>query len=132
MIVDVTEKLLDDTLDDHGRIVCLSSIAGIAGNFGQTNYAATKSGVIGFVEALAEKVDKKGICVNAVAPGFIETRMTAAIPFMTREVGRRFCTLGQAGRPSDVAELIAFLASPGAAGLTGSVVRVCGGNLLGA
>ena len=117
---------------DHGRMICLSSIGGIAGNVGQTNYGATKAGVIGLVEALAASVADRGIAVNAVAPGFIETRMTAEIPAATREVARRLSNLSQGGLPEDVAATITFLASPGAAGLCGRVVRVCGGNLIGA
>lgn len=119
-------------LREGGRMVCLSSIGGIAGNVGQTNYAATKAGVIGLIEALAPQLAPKGIAVNAVAPGFIETRMTAAIPVATREVARRLANLGQGGQPEDVAAAITFLASPGAAGLSGRVVRVCGGNFIGA
>ncbi len=114
------------------RIVALASIGGIAGNVGQTNYAATKAGVIGYVQGLAPQVAGRGIAVNAVAPGFIETQMTAAIPFGTREVGRRLCSLSQGGQPLDVAETICFLASPGAAGLSGTVLRVCGQSFIGA
>lgn len=119
-------------MNDHGRVIALSSIGGIAGNVGQTNYAATKAGVIGLIEALAPQLAPSGTTVNAVAPGFIETRMTAAIPVATREVARRLCNLSQGGQPEDVAAAIVFLSSPGAAGLTGHVLRVCGGNLLGA
>lgn len=119
-------------LRDHGRVVLLSSVAGVAGNFGQTNYAASKAGVIGYARALARVVAGRGITVNAIAPGFIETRLTAAVPLVTREVGRRMAALGQAGTPRDVAELCTFLASPGSDGVTGQVVRLCGGNLLGA
>jgi 3-oxoacyl-[acyl-carrier protein] reductase len=119
-------------LRDGGRIICLSSVAGIAGNMGQTNYAASKAGIIGLVRALAAKVAERGITVNAVAPGFIETRMTAAIPLMIREVGRRLSALGQGGLPEDIGELITFLASPGAQGVTGQIIRACGGALIGA
>ena len=119
-------------LGKQGRIVLLSSIGGIGGNVGQTNYAASKAGVIGIVDALSARLARKGIAVNAVAPGFIETRMTAAIPVATREVARRLSNVSQGGLPQDVAETITFLASPGAHGLCGQVVRVCGGNLLGA
>ena len=86
-------------LRDDGRVVCLSSIAGIAGNVGQTNYAASKAGLIGFVRALAREVAARGITVNAIAPGFIETRLTAAMPAAIREVGRRLSALGQGGSP---------------------------------
>lgn len=125
-------EALVPALGKNGRVVFLSSIGGIGGNVGQTNYAASKAGVIGVVEALAPRLARKGIAVNAVAPGFIETRMTAAIPVATREVARRLANLSQGGLPADVAEAITFLASPGACALNGQVVRVCGGNLLGA
>jgi 3-oxoacyl-[acyl-carrier protein] reductase len=124
--------LVDGALRDGGRIIALSSIAGIAGNAGQTNYAATKAGVIGYVEALAPQVAQRGITVNAIAPGFIETQMTAAIPPMIREASRRMSALSQGGEPRDVAELALFLASPGAVGLTGGVFRICGGHIAGA
>jgi 3-oxoacyl-[acyl-carrier protein] reductase len=131
-IVRTNERLIDGTLRDGGRIVSLASIAGIAGNNGQTNYAASKAGVIGMTRKLAPELASRGITVNAVAPGFIETRMTAAVPAMVREVGRRLSALAQGGLPEDVARSIAFLASPGAAGVTGNVLRVCGGSFLGA
>ncbi|MGH8459665.1 MAG: 3-oxoacyl-ACP reductase, partial [Nevskiales bacterium] len=102
---------------NEGHIVCLSSIGGIAGNLGQTNYGATKAGLIGYVKAQAPRLAGKGICINAVAPGFIETRMTAAIPFMIREAGRRMNSMSQGGQPQDVAELITFLSTPGASGI---------------
>ncbi len=128
----ITAALREGCLREHGRIVCLSSVAGIAGNVGQSNYAAAKAGLIGLVEHLAGELADRGITVNAVAPGFIETRMTAAIPFMVRETARRLSALGQGGQPEDVANAITFLATPGAAGVTGSVLRVCGGALIGA
>ena len=127
----LTEALLDrDVLRPRGRIVCVSSVSGIAGNRGQANYATSKAGVIGLVETLAPALTDRTI--NAVAPGFIETRMTAAMPLATREAGRRLNSLAQGGRPVDVAETIAWLASPGSAGITGNVVRVCGQSLIGA
>ncbi|MTW04748.1 3-oxoacyl-ACP reductase [Pseudoduganella ginsengisoli] len=119
-------------LRDEGRIVCLSSISGVAGNFGQTNYAATKAALIGYVAALAPAVAARGITVNAVAPGFIETAMVAKMPFMTRELGRRLNSVQQGGLPRDVAELITFLCTPGAHGITGNTIRVCGQGLIGA
>jgi 3-oxoacyl-[acyl-carrier protein] reductase len=119
-------------LRDGGRIICLSSVAGIAGNMGQTNYAASKAGIIGYVRALAPKLAGRGITVNAIAPGFIETRLTAAIPVVIREVGRRLSALGQGGLPEDIGQLVTFLASPGAQGVTGQIIRDCGGALIGA
>jgi 3-oxoacyl-[acyl-carrier protein] reductase len=121
-----------DLIRDGGRIVSVSSVSGIAGNRGQTNYATSKAGVIGLVQSLAPAVAPRGITVNAVAPGFIETRMTAAMPVLVREAGRRLNSLAQGGLPVDVAETIAWFASPGSAGVTGNVVRVCGQSLLGA
>ncbi|MBW2454555.1 MAG: 3-oxoacyl-ACP reductase [Deltaproteobacteria bacterium] len=131
-VVNITNALLEGPLHDQGRIVCLSSVAGLAGNMGQTNYAASKAGIVGLIQHLAPELADRGITVNAVTPGFIETRLTAAIPAMIREGGRRLSALGQGGMPKDVGELITFLASPGAAGLTGSVIRICGGALIGA
>jgi 3-oxoacyl-[acyl-carrier protein] reductase len=129
----VNDALLDGRLiDSGGRIVCVSSMSGIAGNSGQTNYAASKAGVIGLVQALAPELAERGATINAVAPGFIETSMTAAMPFGTREAGRRLSSLSQGGLPVDVAETIAWFASPASTGLIGNVVRVCGQNLLGA
>jgi 3-oxoacyl-[acyl-carrier protein] reductase len=119
-------------LVDGGRIVTVSSISGIAGNRGQANYAASKAGVIGMVQSLSARVAHRGITVNAVAPGFIETEMTARMPLATREVGRRINSLGQGGQPVDVAETIAWLAQSASAGVSGQVVRVCGQSLLGA
>ncbi|MBW1880266.1 MAG: 3-oxoacyl-ACP reductase, partial [Deltaproteobacteria bacterium] len=130
-VLRVTEAL-DPLLRNGGRVVCLSSTVGISGNAGQTNYATSKAGLIGFVRALAPSLKKRGITVNAVAPGFIETRLTAVIPVATREVARRLSNVSQGGLPEDVAEVITFLTSPGAYGITGEVLRVCGGSFVGA
>ncbi|MDT0266434.1 3-oxoacyl-ACP reductase [Streptomyces sp. DSM 44915] len=127
----LTDALLP-ALAPGGRIVVTSSIGGIAGNAGQTNYAASKAGLIGLVEALAPRVADRRITANAVAPGFIETRMTAAMPALLRQVGRRGNSLGQGGRPVDVAEAVAYLAAPASGAVSGQVLRVCGQALLGA
>jgi 3-oxoacyl-[acyl-carrier protein] reductase len=119
-------------LNEGGRVVCVSSISGIAGNAGQTNYATSKAGVIGVVDAYAALVAKRGATINAVAPGFIETQMTAKVPLPIREAGRRMSSLSQGGLPVDVAEAIAWFASPACGGLNGNVTRVCGQSLLGA
>ena len=119
-------------IGEGGRIVGLSSMAGIAGNRGQTNYAATKAGMIGMTDALAPNFAEKGITINAVAPGFIETKMTDAIPLATREVGRRLNSLFQGGHPVDVAEAIAYFASPASNAVTGNTIRVCGQAMIGA
>ena len=131
------ERINDELLErgairDNGRIVCVSSISGIAGNAGQTNYGTSKSGVIGMVQSMAPQVSKHKLTINAVAPGFIETQMTAAMPIALREAGRRMNSLSQGGLPVDVAETIAWLANPGSTGVNGNVVRVCGQSLLGA
>ncbi|MFD8001049.1 3-oxoacyl-ACP reductase [Streptomyces mirabilis] len=133
-VLRTTDVLLGDgVVRRGGRIVATASIAGIAGNVGQTNYAASKAGVVGFVRALAPRVwGEHGVTVNAVAPGFIETKMTAAVPLFIREAGRRMNSLGQGGLPVDVAETIAWLAGPGSWAVNGQVVRVCGQSLLGA
>jgi len=129
----LTEGLVaNGSIGEGGRVIGLSSMAGIAGNRGQTNYAATKAGMIGLTEALAPTLAKKGITINAVAPGFIETEMTAAIPLATREVGRRLNSLFQGGQPVDVAELIGYFASPASNAVTGNTIRVCGQAMLGA
>jgi 3-oxoacyl-[acyl-carrier protein] reductase len=126
------ELFATNTINAGGSIICVSSMNGIAGQMGQTNYAASKAGVIGYVQYMADELVKRKITINAVAPGFIETAMTDAIPFMTREVGRRLNSLSQGGKPVDVAETIAFFANPASSGVTGNVVRVCGQSLVGA
>jgi 3-oxoacyl-[acyl-carrier protein] reductase len=127
----VDDALLDGALNADGRIVSVSSMSGIAGNAGQTNYATSKAGVIGRVQALAPRLEG-GRTINAVAPGFIETQMTAKMPITIREAGRRMSSLAQGGLPVDVAETIAWLAHPASGAVNGNVVRVCGQNLLGA
>ncbi|TCK00577.1 3-oxoacyl-ACP reductase [Nocardia alba] len=119
-------------LKEGGRVIDVSSIAGIAGNRGQTNYGASKAGVIGMVDAESPLLAAKGITINAVAPGFIETAMTAAIPVGTREAGRLMSSLLQGGQTVDVAETIAYFASPASNAVSGNVVRVCGQSLIGA
>jgi 3-oxoacyl-[acyl-carrier protein] reductase len=129
----INDALLEGgLLRENGRIVCVSSISGIAGNAGQTNYATSKAGVIGMVQALASVVAGRPATINAVAPGFIETQMTARMPIAIREAGRRMNSLSQGGLPIDVAEAVAWFASPASAGINGNVVRVCGQSLVGA
>jgi 3-oxoacyl-[acyl-carrier protein] reductase len=129
----INDELLErKLLRPNGRIVCVSSMSGVAGNSGQTNYATSKAGVIGMVEALAPDLAKRKATINAVAPGFIETQMTAQMPIAIREAGRRMNSMSQGGLPVDVAETIAWFASPASAGVNGNVVRVCGQSLLGA
>ncbi|MFE4217112.1 3-oxoacyl-ACP reductase [Streptomyces sp. NPDC056844] len=133
-VLRTTDALITSgTLRRGGRIVATASIAGIAGNNGQTNYAASKAGIIGLVRSLAPRAAAEhGITVNAVAPGFIETKMTAAVPLFIREAGRRMNSLSQGGLPVDVAETTAWFAQPASGAVNGQVVRVCGQSLLGA
>ena len=109
----LTQALIDGgTLHDNASVVLMASISGLAGNRGQTNYATSKAGLIGFAKAMAPSLKTRGISINAVAPGFIETAMTAQMPFALREGGRRMSSLGQGGLPQDVAEAVAWLAQP--------------------
>ena len=126
------ELLKQKLLRKGGRVIGISSIAGIAGNNGQTSYGTAKAGVIGFVDDLSKRVAKDGITVNAIAPGFIETDMVKTMPLGIREAGRRLSSLSQGGLPIDVAEAIAWYAHPGSSALSGNVVRVCGQALIGA
>jgi 3-oxoacyl-[acyl-carrier protein] reductase len=129
----IDDGLLErDLIRQNGRLIGVSSISGVAGNAGQTNYSTSKAGVIGRVESMAPVVGTAGVTINAVAPGFIETAMTQAMPIATREAGRRMNSMLQGGLPLDVAEAIAWFASPGSAGVNGTVVRVCGQSLIGA
>jgi len=132
-IVTKTNKLLleNNALSPKARIVCISSISGIAGNFGQTNYACSKAGITGYVKAMSQ-VSNDNFTINAIAPGFIETKMTSQVPFMTRELGRRMNTLSQGGLTLDIAECISFFCHPSSQALNGNVLRVCGQNMLGA
>ncbi len=141
MVIDVnlraalqtTERVLAaGVLRDEGRLIVLSSVGGIAGNPGQTNYGASKAALIGYTRALAQQLADRGITVNAIAPGLIETKMTAKMPVGVREAARRLSSLNQGGLPTDVAEAITFLALPVAHGCSGQVLRVCGGALIGA
>jgi 3-oxoacyl-[acyl-carrier protein] reductase len=125
------ELLKQSVINPNGRIIGVSSMAGIAGNLGQTSYAASKAGVIGFVDSLTKELTD-GITINAVAPGFIITQMTAAMPLASREVGQRLNAMAQGGLPVDVAEAIAWYASPASTAVNGNVVRVCGQMMIGA
>ena len=112
---------------ENGRIINISSIVGINGNFGQTNYAASKAGIIGFTKSLAKELGKHKITVNAVAPGFIDTEMTKNITFIRKKIMLTMIPIGRAGLPEDVANLVAFLASDKSGYITGEVICIDGG-----
>lgn len=131
-VIRFTNALLEKGLADNASIVGLSSIAGIAGNMGQTNYATSKAGLIVYAQQVAEKYAGRGITSNCLAPGYIETPMTADLPFFVKEGGRRLSALKQGGLPIDIAQAATFLAGPGGRFVTGQVLRVCGGSFLGA
>ncbi len=129
-MINLTEVFIEKGFNENAKVIGLSSISGIAGNVGQTNYSLTKAGVIGYMHAVAKR--NPSIFANAVAPGFIETKMTENLPFFVKEGGRRLSTLKQGGLPEDVAELIGFLSSPLSNGINGQCIRVCGGSMIGA
>ncbi|MCQ9333716.1 3-oxoacyl-ACP reductase [Corynebacterium phoceense] len=131
--VRITQELLESgELAEGASIIGVSSMAGISGNRGQTNYATTKAGIIGLVDTLHGPLAEHGSTINAVAPGFIETAMTAAMPLGPREIGRRINSLQQGGKPVDVAETVAYFAAAASRAVSGNVVRVCGQNMMGA
>jgi len=110
-----------------GRIINIASVVGVMGNAGQTNYAAAKAGMIGFTKSLAREVGSRGITVNCIAPGFIDTDMTRALSEQQREPLLGTIPLGRFGQPEEVAAAVAFLASPGGAYITGDTLHVNGG-----
>ena len=128
-VMRINDALVAGPFAEGGNLIFLSSISGLAGNVGQANYSTAKAGLAG----LAANLSTQGVVrCNAVAPGFIETRMTAAVPFMIREGARRMAALKQGGLPDDVGALVTFLASPASAAVNGQTIRVCGGNMIGA
>ena len=110
-----------------GRIINIASVVGVTGNAGQTNYAAAKAGMIGFTKSLAREVGSRGITVNCIAPGFIDTDMTRALSEQQREPLLGTIPLGRLGQPEEIAAAVAFLASPGGAYITGDTLHVNGG-----
>jgi 3-oxoacyl-(acyl-carrier-protein) reductase len=128
----VTKQFIDGMADrGWGRVINISSIVGEVGNFGQANYAAAKAGVIGFTKTLAREYARKGVTVNAVAPGFIRTRMLQGVPEKAIEAVINMTPVGRLGEPVEIAAGVAFLASPAAGFVTGHVLDINGGMAMG-
>ncbi|MBO0871685.1 MAG: 3-oxoacyl-ACP reductase, partial [Micromonosporaceae bacterium] len=127
----INDRLLGEgVVREGGRMVSIASLIGVAGNRGQTNYATSAAGVAGLVASLAPDLAARGVTINAVTPGFIESATAPRMPLLLREAGRRMNSMGQGGLPVDVAEAVAYLANPGSAGVTGNMLAVCGLTLL--
>lgn len=126
-VFNCTKATLPLIIANQGKIISLSSLVGQRGNFGQTNYAAAKAGIIGFTKSLSKEVGRFGVTVNALAPGFIETRLTENLPEEMKTMVKKLTSLGRFGKPEEVANLVFFLASDQAQFITGEVVNIDGG-----
>jgi 3-oxoacyl-[acyl-carrier protein] reductase len=126
-VFNCTKAALPLIVANQGNIVSISSIVGQRGNFGQTNYAAAKAGIIGFTKSLAKELGRFGVRVNAIAPGFIETRLTESIPENVKVMAKQLTALERFGKPEEVANLVYFLASEEASFITGAIINIDGG-----
>ena len=126
-VFNCTKLALPLLIPNQGKIVSISSIVGERGNFGQTNYAASKAGIIGFTKSLSKELGRFGVRVNAICPGLIETKMIETIPDQMREAVKRLTSLGRFGKPEEVANLIVFLASDESSFITGAIINIDGG-----
>ncbi|MDD5639328.1 MAG: SDR family oxidoreductase, partial [Candidatus Pacebacteria bacterium] len=126
-VFNCTKAVLPSIILNQGNIISISSFSGERGNFGQTNYTAAKAGIIGFTKSLSKEVGKLGVRVNAIAPGFIESKMSDATPEEVKTIVKKFTSLGRFGKPEEIANVVAFLASDNASFITGAVIDVTGG-----
>lgn len=126
-VFNVSKACLSKVMQNGGSIINISSVVGVRGNFGQANYAASKAGIIGFTKSLSKEVGRFNVRVNAIAPGFIETKMTEVIPEELKATIKKLTSLQRLGKPEEIANVVAFLASDDSSFITGTVIEVDGG-----